>query len=420
LRDYLRAGWGDAVVSSSTTEHPLQPFSRRYFEADSALFTYAREWRAMHQQTGADGSEGEHGLTGHALSPFVPNPAVPLTLQQLTQFLRKPVKAFFRQRLLVAFGDDTPAQWDDELFSVGGLDAYQLVQTLLEGASAAPSAESATAQAQAALARLRQSGALPLQALGDLAQQQLQDTLAAMLHAWHEQQAHFAHSAPRQSLRLQAGEVLLEDWVDGLRQAVPSDAGDEMQTSWLQLEPGNLCAKTTKPKPRPEQLLGAWLRSLASAASGVQASGVVVGRDSVLEITPMDPALARTTLQRLVQLWQSGMQAPLPLPPKTALAWLAHAKLPEPKLAKAQQAARTQYEGDQGSDYVRGDVEEACMARVFPDFEALQSDGQFAALALAIYQPLLDWQKTHVRATLHAKQHADAGASDEDDNGGTP
>src|SRR5690606_3134423 len=32
LRDYLAAGWGDAVVAQRTTEHPLQPFSRRYFE----------------------------------------------------------------------------------------------------------------------------------------------------------------------------------------------------------------------------------------------------------------------------------------------------------------------------------------------------------------------------------------------------
>ena len=411
LRDYLRAGWGDAVVSSRTTEHPLQPFSRRYFEADSALFTYAREWRAMHQTTGADGSDSSQGLA--TLTPFAPNPAVPLTLQQLTQFLRKPVKAFFRQRLLVAFGDDTPAQWDDERFAVGGLDAYQLIQTLLEGASSAPSAESATAEAQVALARLRQSGALPLQALGDLAQQQLQDSLAAILGAWHAQQAHFPLAAPRQVLRLQAGDVLLEDWVDGLRQAVPGDAGGAMQSAWLQLDPGNLCANTKKPKPRPEQLLGAWLRSLAGAACGVQASGVVVGRDSVLEITPMDPELARTTLQRLMQLWQAGMQAPLPLPPKTALAWLAQAQQP----AKAQQAARAQYEG---AEHLRGEVEEACTARVFPDLESLQNDGQFAALAQAIYQPLLDWQKTHVRATLHAKPGADAGASGEDDNGGTP
>ena len=32
LRDYLNVGWGQKVVSDRTTHHPLQPFSRRYFE----------------------------------------------------------------------------------------------------------------------------------------------------------------------------------------------------------------------------------------------------------------------------------------------------------------------------------------------------------------------------------------------------
>ena len=94
------------------------------------------------------------------------------------------------------------------------------------------------------------------------------------------------------------------------------------------------------------------------------------------------------------------MNAPLALPPKTALAWLPLTEQP----AKAQQAARTQYEG---AEQVRGDVEETCMARLFPDFETLAADGQFATLAQEIYQPLLDWQKTHVRATLHPKDGAD-------------
>ena len=34
LRDYLSAGWGGDVLAQRTTEHPLQPFSRRYFEED--------------------------------------------------------------------------------------------------------------------------------------------------------------------------------------------------------------------------------------------------------------------------------------------------------------------------------------------------------------------------------------------------
>src|SRR5690606_22987741 len=50
LRDYLAAGWSPEVVATRTTEHPLQPFSRRYFETGTALRTWAREWRAAHTE----------------------------------------------------------------------------------------------------------------------------------------------------------------------------------------------------------------------------------------------------------------------------------------------------------------------------------------------------------------------------------
>ncbi|WP_245538525.1 exodeoxyribonuclease V subunit gamma, partial [Thauera phenylacetica] len=51
LRDYLAAGWSPEVVAERTRAHPLQPFSRRYFEPGTALLTYAREWRAAHVDT---------------------------------------------------------------------------------------------------------------------------------------------------------------------------------------------------------------------------------------------------------------------------------------------------------------------------------------------------------------------------------
>ncbi len=53
LRDHLEAGWqtqsGAPLLESLTTEHPLQPFSRAYFNHPaSRLFTYAHEWREVH------------------------------------------------------------------------------------------------------------------------------------------------------------------------------------------------------------------------------------------------------------------------------------------------------------------------------------------------------------------------------------
>lgn len=53
LRDHLVSGWhtndGEPLLEAMTQEHPLQPFSARYFHEGDALFSYAREWQLLHQ-----------------------------------------------------------------------------------------------------------------------------------------------------------------------------------------------------------------------------------------------------------------------------------------------------------------------------------------------------------------------------------
>ena len=53
LRDHLAGGWrlADAqqsLLEALTQEHPLQPFSARYFHDNDVLFSYAREWQVLH------------------------------------------------------------------------------------------------------------------------------------------------------------------------------------------------------------------------------------------------------------------------------------------------------------------------------------------------------------------------------------
>ena len=48
-----------------------------------------------------------------------------------------------------------------------------------------------------------------------------------------------------------------------------------------------------------------------------------------------------------------------------------------------------------------GEVEEPCLARMFPDHEALTADGRFAALAERLFGPLLGWVRTHVTFEPH-------------------
>jgi exodeoxyribonuclease V gamma subunit len=112
-----------------TTEHPLQPFSRRYFERPATqvpeaphLFTHAREWRAAH--------EGAQAPTLAATAPL-PEALPPLTVATLARFLKNPVKEFFRQQLGVVLREEDAADEDDEVLSLGGLPTYQLLSDAL-------------------------------------------------------------------------------------------------------------------------------------------------------------------------------------------------------------------------------------------------------------------------------------------------
>lgn len=329
---------------------------------------------------------------------FAPDPSVPLTLAQLAQFLGKPVKAFFRHRLRVVFEQAVDEDTDHECFAVGGLAAYTLVQDLLASALSQPGEDAGMSASMAALSRLRQSGELPMAGFGDIEQQALQDLLHTLLQAWQVEQARFPLAAARQSLRFQSGAVLLQDWLDPLRQALSPAEGAgralEPLCAWLALEPGRLLEDSPKATARIDKLLLPWVRSLASAACGVSAQGVLVGRDGVIDIAPMPQPEACVMLTDLLALWQDGMSAPLPLPPRTALAWLAGKDAP------------AHYEG---TLMQRGEREEPCMARVFPDFAALTADGRFESLARSIHAPLLAWAGQHVRARHHAKVGLGAG-----------
>ena len=421
LRDYLGAGWGAEAVEARTTEHPLQPFSRRYFEsAAGALHTHAREWRAAH--TGhVEAATGRPGADASPSAAFEPDPAVPLTLAVLTRFLKNPVKAFFRSQLDVVFRDAEAEPDDDETFDVQGLDEYQLldsvlqpvVDRLVDGASlcgvvAKNAADDAALRSMLAdeAARLRRAGRLPMAGIGLRHEAALVDILLPVLGCWQAWTLRHPGVAAKELLHFEQAGVVLQDWLDGLRPAaaVEAQSNPAAMPVWLQLLPGRICSKTKTKALAPEKLVDAWLRTLAAAASGLCVRGVVVGRDSVAVIEAMPADEARAVLGGLLQAWRDGMSAPLPLAVKTALALLTSS---DPAKAAAV------YEGNERT---RGEVEEPCLARLYPDFEALARDGRFGVLAERIYGPLQRWAQGSVKHTLHAAaSQAPAGAADDDD-----
>ncbi|MDD2712233.1 MAG: exodeoxyribonuclease V subunit gamma [Simplicispira sp.] len=418
LRDYLAAGWTGDVLAQRTTEHPLQPFSRRYFEGEAGLRTYAREWRSAHV---ASLVPVPGAASGRAVARApVQAGAPPLTVVQLAGFLRHPVKTFFRERLGVVLDALEEDVADDESFGLAGLEEYGVVRALIDAvlADLAHSADAAAgadlptlpALVAARLQGLHRAGRLPLGGFAERQQAQLEGVLLPLLQAWQAVQAQHPQAVARVSLEYAfdaadedeemtvaedgvddewigapvPGEaVLLQDWLDQLR------AGSDGTPVWLEWSPSRLLKDAKKGSVHADKLLVYWVRSLAAAASGVVVRGVLVGRDATLQMAPLEADSAQATLHDVLRVWRQGMGGPLPLALRTGLAQVAGYD------------AAAAYGGSYQS---RGDVDEPCLARMYPDFDALTDDGRFEWLAQTVCAPLAQWAATAVQATAHAAQ----------------
>ncbi len=378
LRDEIDLLWGKDTAKRLTTVHPLQPFGRAYFEEGSGLQTYAREWRAAQDlpQAGA--------VVGAATPPrslvLLPPPesaqGVPvITLLQLARFLRKPVGAFFRERLQVHLEDELSALHDEELFGLGGLDLYQLIDHELQHVPTELNADTLPAHVQQVVQRLRQAGALPLAGVGMLEAQKLSARLQAMLGAALREREAYPHAAERVLLDLTHAEIALQD---ALGDVLTGEGGHLS----LHLRANDLASfKTQKPFAYADKLIDIWLLSLAAAAMDQPLRCVVVGRNAVLRVPEQAPQVAREQLTTLLATWAEGMRWPLPLPPGVALQWL---KDPENLNALA--------DAYEGSEFKSGEkAKDPALARTYPRVEDLLSTAQFERLAQTVYAPLKAW-----------------------------
>ena len=388
LRDYLRAAWSadparDAVAER-TTEHPLQPFSSRYFEG-KGLVTYAREWRSAHRggDVGGDNDNNDGFGAAGSLPPF--EPGDPLTIDELSRFLKNPVKAFFRLRLGVVFDERDEASDDDETFVLDGLSRYGVLEELIDDA---PGAAGERSEASAArLRRIQGAGRLPIGETGARLGDELVHLAEPMRAERRRFEARFPDPAPPRRLHFDADGVVVDDWLDGMQT-------DGRVNAWLRIRPSLIAAQSGGGLQAPK-LIDAWVRVLVASACDDTAQGLSVGCDVTLRLGQLDPAVARSALRDLLSAWRLGMSEPLPLPSKTALAFLEGGK------------AETVYDGSFG---VGGESAEPCLGRCFADYAALTADGRFATLAERIYRPMLDWIADAVDVVPRASD-ADADAA---------
>lgn len=292
----------DLVGKDVVTEHPLQPFDPRNFEA-------AGPW-SFDRVT----LEGARALTAprSGARPFLPGPLPPraggpVELDALVSFVERPVRAFLRQRLEISVGDYSQDVSDALPVQLDHLEQWAVGDRLL-------SAVMAGADGRAAIRAEIARGTLPPGQLGRPVVDEIWqgvDDIAGKARALIG-----AAGDPRSvDVKLDIAGRRLSGTVAGVR--------------------GSLLTTVTYSKVNPRHRLGAWVRLLALCATGGEYEALTVGRAqagahhmasvTVARIPALDRAFATEQLALLLDLYDRGMREPLPLACRTSAAYVAGA-----------------------------------------------------------------------------------------------
>jgi exodeoxyribonuclease V gamma subunit len=435
LREEIDLLWGQGTAKRLTTVHPLQPFGRAYFEVGSGVQTYAHEWRTAQRDTSAQSPfkpgplkkiapVAENASTGpdairceQVLAASRPTSLLPalvsaqgmpvITLLQLARFLRRPVGAFFRERLQVHLDDERSELHDEECFVLDGLDLYQLMDHELQHVPAALTLSALPEHVQQVVLRWRQAGVLPLAGAGMLAAQKLSARLQALLGAALREREAYPDVAERILVDLKHEQVALQDALGDVWVAAGgAAAGGRMS---LHLRASDLASfKTQQPFAYADKLIDIWLLSLAAAAMEQPLKCVVVGRNAVLRVPESAPEAARAQLQVLLATWVEGMRWPLPLPPGVTLQWLKDKN----KNKDCNNALADAYEGSEFTSAEKG--KDPALARTYPTVQDLLNTGEFGRLAQAVYAPLKAWaEQLHIEPLPEASEDDSSDAQGE-------
>ncbi|WP_017430911.1 exodeoxyribonuclease V subunit gamma [Vreelandella jeotgali] len=406
LRDHLAAGWSTAsglpLLDAITTQHPLQPFSRAYFQppadaspASARLLTHVHEWQQAHRDQGpekqqqapdthAPTTNREHSANTAPLAAWAPDGA--LTLAALARFLRNPVRAFFNDRLGIYFEHEDAAERDLEPFTLSGLENWQLQDRLITAQRrAVDRGESRTEALEATLTRFAGQGVLAYGGMGERMRDSLADPMDDLFAAYAE--------------ALDEWPVTVDDarevhhHLDAADDHAPLTFSDQLG-ELRQAADGSYCrlilsssSLIKQKKYRWDQLLRPWVAHIAGNLAGPMTTQLL-SRAGHVRLAPLDADDAHRHLETLMTYWRDAMTAPLPLSAPAAFAWLETADTGRRDPADA---ARAVYE----SGYRHtGDVDRsAYLAHQWPTFDRLHAAESrhghtFARLTDELYAPL--------------------------------
>ena len=352
VRDVLKQSYettaGEDIWSVIHTEHPLQSFSRRYFNGYNAkLFSY--------QQASCPPSEKVSDKAWFVDSLPEPDESWrTVSLTQLMQFYRHPARYLIQQRLGLRLELEDESLECRESFELGGLEAWQVRQQVL---SQRLQGEGLTDIEPMIMA----TGILPQGLVGE------------------------------KSLKAQIGQV--DEFVDRLMPAYPETIFEPVPFE-LKLGEFNLVGlldgfgadglfNYRLSKLKGGELIAVWLRHLVLnllQPEGVKLETRLITQDSDVHLLPV--TAAENLLLSLLELYWQGCQSPLPLFANTSFSF-AKASLNEGK-ADPEKAMWASW---LGGDYANAESEDSYYQQLYLNPPL---DDEFKLLALELYQPIYD------------------------------
>lgn len=362
LRDFISENWsiegqsGEAVLDYLTQLHPLQPFAVSYFEKDKALSTYAHEWRLCHQP---------HPKADPVIHNVEPESRI--LISELTQFLTKPARYWFKQRFGSTLTKPEETPLDCEPFEVAGLDDYQIKATAMTWFKEAPNHDENDA-IEHVINRLMHCGLLPWGGFADRHCRAIRSHLKALIRhrGWVLQDQAWVLDTSRR--------IVLE--IDD--RSVYGESGELFRTDdQCMVLHESAGAVITKGRVRFEKLAPFWIHHLVLNAHYRHCSTRLVGPDGVVELKPLEVNQAIECLNTIDQKRMAMLHKPLPLVMRTGLS----------VVNDGIDAARSTYEG--GFNQVGDSKREPELEALWQDYDHMVAEG-LEHHAYSLYGPLID------------------------------
>ena len=343
------------LLKSISHFYPMQSFSESYYQGKVSTFN-PMWWQALQSEE----VEKENILQSLPLA----EPLIEVQLLHLKQFLKHPCKTFFNRRLDIYFELDSHEQDNDEPFALDNLQQYHLKGQQFEVALEGRSLENLFSEIKA-------TGELPLSEFAPLI---FNRDLQSMIDLADITMGYFVGEIETVTVDLKFAEKRLL-----------GELTDHCQNGLVRIKTGGIKGK---------DILTLWLEHLCyciTHAENLNSTLLGQGNGIFFDEVPSDYAYQR--LSELIELYELGLQRPLPFFIQSAFAWCTLVNLQQPDCfiledidfetrAEAQKAALDIFANTRGFS----EGSDPYISRVYDNLEDHWLD--FEPIAFKIFKPI--------------------------------